>query len=50
MNWVLRTAANSGICANCDDHIRPGRPFFLMVTGECYCQDCPPEEAEGCQL
>lgn len=50
-SWVLRTAAHSRICSNCDDHIRPGTRYWLMSTGEKFCQDCPPDDyEESCPL
>lgn len=49
-SWVLRIGHISRICFNCDDHIRPGTTYFLMITGETFCNECPPEEPEGCGL
>lgn len=42
-SWVRRFAKQSYVCENCDDHIRPGQPFFYMIeTQELFCCDCPP--------
>lgn len=49
-SWVLRTAQHSRICDNCDCHVRPGRRYFRMLTGELYCCECPPEGAEEIDL
>lgn len=45
-NWVRRIASASWICENCDDEIKPRAAYYLMATGERYCDDCPPDEAE----
>lgn len=45
-SWALRIANMSRICENCDCHIRPGVRYFLMVTGERFCCECPPSGAE----
>lgn len=43
MNWVRRVSKQMRECDNCNDRIFPGSQYFLMVTGERYCEDCEPE-------
>ncbi len=49
MPWQRRRASVERVCDSCDDVIVEGRTYFLMVSGERFCIDCPPEEGE-CQL
>lgn len=44
MSWVLRRASVARTCDNCDDVIVESRTYYLMASGERFCQDCPPEE------
>jgi hypothetical protein len=47
--WVRRRASVERVCDSCWDVIPIDRTYYLLVTGERLCADCPPED-EGCNL
>jgi len=46
LTWVRRTCLRPFLCDNCDDQVWPGTLVYLMVTGEKYCPECPPDDVE----
>ncbi len=47
--WVSRRASVDRVCDSCDDLLPAGQVYYLMLTGERFCADCPPDEEE-CSL